>query len=621
MKTKSIIVSLLQVIPLSVIKQSQNEEFDSRSDLLIDGDTAGLAVMAHVTSERHIDNRYAPGIRRRINVCLIDMTTGANIASADIKVSIPSGRQSDFFSGRLDLNRNDIDCRHKYKLIVRECAGVTLHEKQIRFFDRHESDVDSSDWYRITEGSVIDYLDYSYRSVRGEDLYCYKVRFKMESRIDRPMSGLPEVELRIVYPDGSIEARFCQPVSDDFVPGAYYVEMPFVMYGNRKGICYAELLLMDFAIAGFVFRTDGMDEEGSWTGRELYIVDDYSFADITGRYRGLTGGDDDVDNEPTADDDEFETAMQNFIDTACGTSVEDKPDGEEQDISQADCLSALDLLTGLDGVKAKLRMYESIVMFNKLRAAHDLCVTDQPLHAMFLGSPGTGKSTVAKLMGEMLRNAGVLSKGHVVVKERANLIGEFYGSPETNTMKAIEESEGGILLVDEAYQLYQSDDARDPGKHVINSLLSALSDSSRRDWMLILAGYPDRMYRMFEMNPGLKSRIPEANIYMFEDFSEDQLMDIACRYLERNGFTLNHEAYSALKTRLACDYAQRDETFGNARHVVNLIQTEILPAMAERVIRLGVEADYTLLSEIQASDIPDAINQVTIVRPKLGFCA
>ena len=202
-----------------------------------------------------------------------------------------------------------------------------------------------------------------------------------------------------------------------------------------------------------------------------------------------------------------------------------------------------------------------------------------------------------------------------------NLIGEFYGSPETNTMKAIEESEGGILLVDEAYQLYQSDDARDPGKHVINSLLSALSDSSRRDWMLILAGYPDRMYRMFEMNPGLKSRIPEANIYMFEDFSEDQLMDIACRYLERNGFTLNHEAYRALKTRLACDYAQRDETFGNARHVVNLIQTEILPAMAERVIRLGVEADYTLLSEIQASDIPDAINQVTIVRPKLGFCA
>ncbi|MDE6270514.1 MAG: AAA family ATPase, partial [Muribaculaceae bacterium] len=130
----------------------------------------------------------------------------------------------------------------------------------------------------------------------------------------------------------------------------------------------------------------------------------------------------------------------------------------------------LESLTGLKAVKDKLAVYERVVRFNRLRADHNLPTSPTPLHAMFLGSPGTGKTTVAKMMGEMLRDAGVLSRGHVVVRERSNLIGIHYNSEGENTLKAIEEAQGGILLIDEAYHLYQPQDARDPGKCVIETL-------------------------------------------------------------------------------------------------------------------------------------------------------
>ena len=247
-------------------------------------------------------------------------------------------------------------------------------------------------------------------------------------------------------------------------------------------------------------------------------------------------------------------------------------------------------------------------------------VSPVPLHAMFLGSPGTGKTTVAKMMGLMLARAGVLSRGHVVVKERATLLGPNYSMEETNTLKAIEEAQGGILLIDEAYQLYQPDDPRDPGKFVIETLLTALADDSSRDWMLILAGYPEEMKRMFRMNPGFESRIPQSNIYVFDDFTASELMEIAEKYLARHQYTLTPDARDALSARLSADYSRRDRTFGNARHVVNLIQTAILPAMAVRVVSSD-PAGRLSLSEIQASDIPLAAKPVCPPRERIGFRA
>lgn len=119
---------------------------------------------------------------------------------------------------------------------------------------------------------------------------------------------------------------------------------------------------------------------------------------------------------------------------------------------------------------------------------------------------------------------------------------------------------GGILLIDEAYQLNQQNDSRDPGKFVIERLLTHLSDESKRDWMLILAGYLERMKRMFDMNPGFKSRIPDSNIYTFDDFSESELIEIADKYISRNNYKLSPAPRNELGKRLKTDYECRDKT-------------------------------------------------------------
>ena len=199
-------------------------------------------------------------------------------------------------------------------------------------------------------------------------------------------------------------------------------------------------------------------------------------------------------------------------------------------------------------------------------------------------------------MGKMLRRAGVLSRGHVVIKERATLLGQNYNSESEKTLKALEEAQGGILFIDEAYQLYQGDDPRDPGKFVIETLMTALADESTRDWMLILAGYPDNMMKMLNMNPGFKSRIPDSNIYVFDDYTEQELMEIAENYLKSNHYSLSDEARSALAKRVNIDYLHRDTDFARD-------PTELPPAMARRVTSAET-FDCKTLTEILPCDIP-----------------
>ena len=281
----------------------------------------------------------------------------------------------------------------------------------------------------------------------------------------------------------------------------------------------------------------------------------------------------------------------------------------------------LDSLIGLDSVKAKVVSYRRLIEFNSMREKAGLRSSNPPLHCLFLGSPGTGKTTVAKIMGEILRECGVLSKGHVVMRERSTLLGKYYSSEGENVNQALEEARGGILFIDEAYQLNQPDDPKDPGRFVLESLMTALADESNRDWMLILAGYTEPMMGLFELNPGLKSRIPESNHYIFEDFSENQLLEIAEGYLRERDFHLSAGARETLSSRLHADYMTRGKDFGNARHVINLIETDIFPAMATRVSSLNAPT-IEQLSRIEQSDIPmsaPARKALTSPRPSIGF--
>lgn len=324
-------------------------------------------------------------------------------------------------------------------------------------------------------------------------------------------------------------------------------------------------------------------------------------------------------------EEDFDRLLDEFIKsekeaTSADNDTEETGRNSDKDSHEdSDSLSnELQQLVGLTEVKQKLITYGKMMKFNAMRSEAGLPVVSAPLHAMFLGSPGTGKTTVAKMIGKMLHDVGLLSKGHVVVRERATLSGTHYGDHEDLTLKALEEAKGGILFIDEAYQLFQQNDSKDPGKLVLETLLTALADEDNRDWMLILAGYRDEMIRLFDMNPGLRSRIPEANIYTFEDFSESELMEIADRWFKKNKYNLTADAREALVTRLSSDYAARDRSFGNARHVVNLIQTSILPSMASRIMDQEMPSRESL-TDILPSDIPAASALMQPTRRRIGF--
>jgi len=262
----------------------------------------------------------------------------------------------------------------------------------------------------------------------------------------------------------------------------------------------------------------------------------------------------------------------------------------------------LESLIGLQQVKqeiANLRKQQELA--SKRRAIG--LPADMPfLHARFYGNPGTGKTTVAKLLGQVYKEAGLLSSGHVVFTERKKLIaGRWYDSVYKATMEAIDEAQGGILFIDEAYNLYVADDPKDPGQDVISTLMTVLSDENKKDWMLVMAGYPLPMENMMNMNEGFKSRVP--NIFHFNDYDAEELTQIALRYCREHIYTLTDEAAVHLNMVISNAYANRGKNFENARYVVNLLEGVVLKRMGQRLT--GIEnPTREMLTTILPEDIP-----------------
>ncbi|MDL2227579.1 AAA family ATPase [Odoribacter sp. OttesenSCG-928-L07] len=267
----------------------------------------------------------------------------------------------------------------------------------------------------------------------------------------------------------------------------------------------------------------------------------------------------------------------------------------------ANAFEQINALVGLTEVKDTLRKYSDRVKYNRNRQALGLPTKSFPLHAAFVGNPGTGKTTVAHLIGAAFKDLGLLSSGHVVFEERSTLIGQFYGSENERTLKALEKAKGGVLVIDEANNLFTRHDPKDPGPRVLETLMTALSDENNRDWMLILAGYPGPMSELLNSNPGLRSRIP--NVYNFHDFNIDELMQISDLYCTNNKYTFTDEAKEALHLHIKRQYSIRDESFENGRFILNLLEKEIVPALADRVLKIP-DADITTYSTIERCDIP-----------------
>lgn len=637
------------------------ELFDERSCFATGHKQQMLGVLLRFANRRALYGLSAPGVRRAVEVTLTDASAARELFATTLSVCMQRGEKTARRRVDLPFSYTAVSFDHVYRLSVRdERSGQMLGEREIRLFDSKYGDDCIRDVFGPAMGGLLRPGGRCYyKAMRVRPGGCYRVGFRTRVVPGAQLPYLPEMEVRVHYADGSSCRRFSTPSAVDLDACLYEIAVPFSLKRVQCEPGYAELLCMNVPIAGFAFRTDVDDREGSWSGDKLECIGSYTPQAYLARYWG---------KEQAGRDDVFHKMMEEFLEERRKEMEEEgleiDPLEEEEALEFPDEEDGLDLpdedeasdaddedevsdstdedaetarnglavpsdelllsdLTGLRSVKEKLATYEKIVRFNKMRRDHNLVHTLQPLHAMFLGSPGTGKTTVAKTVGRMLHEAGVLSRGHVVEKQRANLLGPHYSEEETNTLEAIKDAQGGILFIDEAYQLYQPDDPRDPGRFVIETLMTALADERKRDWMLILAGYPDEMRRMFDMNPGLRSRIPESNIYFFDDFTAEELMEIAQRYLARNSYCLSPDAQEALAFRFEVDYGRRDKQFGNARYVINLIQTEILPAMAQRVVAQRGEISAETLTVIQAADIPmpcpECGGESNVERPRIGF--
>lgn len=311
-----------------------------------------------------------------------------------------------------------------------------------------------------------------------------------------------------------------------------------------------------------------------------------------------------VKYEYDEEEDEFMKAVGELLDKENRRGLEET----EKRTGYCKAERELEAMVGLQRLKDDMKEARMMAMFNKKRA--EMCLQtdgEQRNHMLFLGNPGTGKTTVAKLVGQMYHSMGLLSKGHTVETNRSKLVGEYIGMTEKKTLDAIEEARGGVLFIDEAYTLVSHEsDTKDFGKEVLNALLTVLSEPEP-DMIIILAGYEDKMAAMMKTNPGLKDRFPLT--FHFDDYSAGELMEMACRTLVAGNYRLTDEAHKCLASLIEKASAKRDEYFGNGRWVHNLINQGIIKSMARRVMSSSAAVrniDISLLCDIQEADIIEA---------------
>ena len=254
-------------------------------------------------------------------------------------------------------------------------------------------------------------------------------------------------------------------------------------------------------------------------------------------------------------------------------------------------------LVGLAPVKQRLREITALLLVDRARARFGLSATSPTLHMSFTGNPGTGKTTVALRMAEILHRLGYVRKGHLVTVTRDDLVGQYIGHTAPKTKEVLKRAMGGVLFIDEAYYLYRPENERDYGQEAIEILLQVM-ENQRDDLVVILAGYADRMERFFMANPGFRSRV--AHHIDFPDYSQGELFDIGERVLAGMNYSFSAEAAEVFGRYIGLRAVQPH--FANGRSIRNALDRARL-RQANRLFAAGRPVTAGDLATIEAEDI------------------
>ncbi|MBR2196495.1 MAG: AAA family ATPase [Salinivirgaceae bacterium] len=270
---------------------------------------------------------------------------------------------------------------------------------------------------------------------------------------------------------------------------------------------------------------------------------------------------------------------------------------------ESDPYKELDELIGLEGVKKEVHDLANFVKVQKLREEQGLKVPKISYHLVFTGSPGTGKTTVARIVARIYKDLGILEKGHLVETDRSGLVAEYVGQTAMKTNAIIDSAMGGVLFIDEAYALVPEHAGSDYGQEAISTLLKRMEDDRDR-LVVVIAGYTNEMKRFINANPGLQSRF---NRYIdFPDYTADELFRIFELQAKKNQYQLNAEAAYYLRERLDYVVQHKNRNFGNGRYSRNLFEKSI----QNQANRLSSVSNPTteMLSELTKEDIEKAIS-------------
>ena len=277
------------------------------------------------------------------------------------------------------------------------------------------------------------------------------------------------------------------------------------------------------------------------------------------------------------------------------------------DYGYQSAIDELNSLIGLESVKRNMVNASNLAKFCLARRQLGLSSVTGTHHMIFTGNPGTGKTTVAKMVGRIYHSLGLLSKGDVIVTERSKIVGRYIGETEKNMMAILEQAQGNVLFIDEAYTLFDgADDRKDFGHHVLESLLTVLSQPNP-DMIIIFAGYEDEINKMLNVNQGMEGRFPLK--FTFDDYNADELYQIAMRLFNKENYVLTPEAEILLKETISDKATNKGKAFSNARWIDQYVHNGIINAMATRLIQGNATLDIDTYRTITADDIKKAYNQ------------